>query len=195
MKNYFAFWTILALSVMLLFLTLHPRDSNVAAYSTKMRSIIQSQLASSQNSREWNPSLASQKSCDIISSEMNQMDLKFCENRVNYPTSILDYNRTHESEDVALKKADYVAALYYNLMNWDNARGQVPSQQCKELVHELLCHAVFPLCQDKGGYVRNLYPCKDKCTKAISVCNTTPTEPLGEDIVMFCTHIKQCNNY
>ncbi|KAG2383423.1 hypothetical protein C9374_004094 [Naegleria lovaniensis] len=177
-----------ALVMMLVSQQQHHHSTQVGAFTSKMRSIIQ-------KSSSFKPSVTSQKTCDIITSEMNQMDLKFCENRVQYPTTIPDFNRTHESADVALKKADYVAALYYNLMNWDNARGNVPSEQCKELVHDLLCHAVFPLCKDKGGYVRNFYPCQDKCTKAMSVCNTTATEPLGEDIVMFCTHIKLCNDY
>lgn len=136
-----------------------------------------------------------QKTCEMLNSDINQHSLNFCQNRVNYLTTIPEWNKTTETEAVAARNADKVAALYFNLMNWDNGRGQTPSKECQELVQSLVCHAVFPLCVQKTDYIRNLYPCEDKCQVAMKTCNTTSNEPLGKDIEMFCIDSKTCNDY
>ena len=140
-------------------------------------------------------SASSDKTCELIDSEINQQSLNFCHDRVNYLTTIPEWNKTTETEAVGARNADKVAALYYNLMNWDNANGQTPSKQCQELVHSIVCHAVFPLCVQKTNYIRNLYPCEDKCQVAMKTCNTTSNEALGKDIEMFCIDSKTCNDY
>ena len=115
--------------------------------------------------------------CETLVSDQLQFCLADYE-RKPYETSL---NPNHNTT-----ARDQVASLYYNLMNWDNMNGNVPSKVCLATVKEIVCNAVFPLCVSDAKSNQVLYPCLDRCEKAYSLCNTTIHEPLGKDIAMFC---------